>query len=1095
MRIEQYFLMTIYSLWEVIINGDSPVLTRIVEGVIQPVAPTTVEKKLARKNDLKARGTLLMALPDKHQLKFNSHKDVKTLMEAIEKRFGGNTKTKKVQKTLLKQQYENFTGSHLESLDQIHNRQQKLIRQLERNKANLEEQSLDDLFNSLKIYEAEVKHSSSTDTTKQNIAFVSSSSTHSTTDSVSAAASVSAVCAKMPVSSLPNIYKDSKRNGATEPQRRIVPVETSTSNALVSQCDGVGSYDWSYQAEEEPANFALMAFSSLSSSSDTELPSCLKACSKAYAQLQSQYDKLTDDFYKSQFDVISYQKGTFLPPKPDLVFNTAPIAVETDHLAFNVQLGPTKPEQNLSHTTRPTAPIIEDRVSDSEDESETKAPQIVSSFVQSYEQVKTPRYSVQSVEISIPAATPNPASLESNSSGKRRNRKPCFVSKSVDHLIKDCDYHVKKMAQPTPRNYACRMNAARSMSYLSKIAHSTVKRLIHKNTTFKNSNINQKVNIVRDKIFNTARPKAIVNAVKGNNSNTVKASASWVWKPKHKVLDHVSRHNSASITLKKFDYGNLQMYLQDQGVIDSGCSRHVTGNMSYLTDYKEIDGGYVAFGGNPKSGKSQEKVPLKLGNPQYALKDKEVIDSGCSWHMTRNMSYLSDFEELNGGYAVVGGNPKGGKISDDYSRFTWVFFLATKDETSPLLKTFITGLEKQLILKVNVIRSDNGTEFKNNDLNQFCGMKRIKREFSIPRTPQQNDIVERKNRTLIEAAKTMLADLLLPIPFWAEAVNTACYFQNRNYDGDVAFDGKEHDFDAKKPESEVNVSQSSSARSRKQDDKTKKESKGKSLVESFTGYRDLSAEFEDYSDNSINEVNVDGFIVPTVRQNSLNNTNTFSAVELEDVTYFDDEDNVSVEADFNNLEEFTKIIMYQKLLVICLQLLKQEEEPKRVYKNKKDESGIVVRNKAILIAQGHTQEEGIDYEEVFAPIARIEAIRLFLAYASFMGFMVYQMDVKQKKDGIFISQDKYVAEILRKFGLTEGKSASTPIDTKKPLLKDPDVKRIFRYLKGKRHLGLWYPKDSPFGLVAYSDSDYAGASLDRKSTTKGCQFQGCRLIS
>nr|GFC70628.1 uncharacterized mitochondrial protein AtMg00810-like [Tanacetum cinerariifolium] len=152
------------------------------------------------------------------------------------------------------------------------------------------------------------------------------------------------------------------------------------------------------------------------------------------------------------------------------------------------------------------------------------------------------------------------------------------------------------------------------------------------------------------------------------------------------------------------------------------------------------------------------------------------------------------------------------------------------------------------------------------------------------------------------------------------------------------------------------------------------------------------------------------------------------------------------------------------------------------------------------------------------------------------------LQVKQKKDGIFISQDKYVAEILRKFGLSKGKSASTPINVENPLLKDSDgedvdvhtyrsmigslmyltssrpdimfivcacvrfqvtpklshlnaVKRIFRYLKGKLCLGLWYPKDSPFDLVAYSDSDYSGASLDRKSTTRGCQFLGCRLIS
>ncbi|GKD68885.1 putative ribonuclease H-like domain-containing protein [Tanacetum coccineum] len=335
--------------------------------------------------------------------------------------------------------------------------------------------------------------------------------------------------------------------------------------------------------------------------------------------------------------------------------------------------------------------------------------------------------------------------------------------------------------------------------------------------------------------------------------------------------------------------------------------------------------------------------------------------------------------------------------------------------------------------------------------------------------------------------------------------------------------------------------------------------------------------------------------------------------------------------------------------------------------SKKDERGIVIKNKARLVAQGYTQEEGIDYDEVFALVARIEAIRLFLAYASFKDFMVYQMDVKsaflygkieeevyvcqppgfedpdfpdrvykvekalyglhqaprawyetlstylldnrfqrgkidktlfirrdkgdillvqvyvddiifgstkkslctefekmmhkkfqmssmgeltfflglqvkQKEDGIFISQDKYVTEILKKFGFSDVKTASTPMETHKPLLKDADgedvdehlyrsmigslmyltssrpdimfavcacarfqvnpksshlhaVKRIFRYLKGQPKLGLWYPKDSPFDLVAYTDSDYAGASLDRKSTTGGCQFLGCRLIS
>nr|GEZ11015.1 hypothetical protein [Tanacetum cinerariifolium] len=470
---------------------------------------------------------MLMALPDKHQLKFNSHKDAKKLMEAIEKRFGGNTETKKVQKTLLKQQYKNFTGSSSESLDQIHDKLQKLVSQLEihgvsfsqedvnqkflrslpsewkthtliwRNKADLKEQSLDDLFNSLKIYETEVKHSSSTGTTTQNLAFMPSSNTDSTTDSVSVAASVSSVCAQLHASSLPNV-------------------------------DSLKNYDWSYQAEEEPANYALMDFLSSSFDNETNKKTGLGYNSQVFTR--AMFD--CDDYFSSESDceswppsslydrfqpsggyhvVLSPSTGTFMPPKPDLVFNTAPTTVKTGHLAFNVHHSPTKPEQDLSHTTRPTAPIIEDWVSDSEDESKTKASQIVPSFIQSFEQVKTPSHSVQPFETYIPAATPTPSSPKSSSSGKRRNRKACFVCKSVDHLIKDCDYHTKKMAQPTPKNNAHRGN------------HKQYASLTHTNP-----------------------------------------------------LKHM---------------GNPQHALKDKRVIDNGCSRYMTGNMSYLSDFEELNGG------------------------------------------------------------------------------------------------------------------------------------------------------------------------------------------------------------------------------------------------------------------------------------------------------------------------------------------------------------------------------------------------------------------------------------------------------------------------------------------------------------------------
>nr|GEX05710.1 hypothetical protein [Tanacetum cinerariifolium] len=615
MRIEQYFLMTDYSLWEVIINGDSPAPTVVIDGVVQPVTIFSADQKLSRRNELKACGTLLMALPDKHQLKFNSYKDVKTLMEAIEKRFGGNTETKKVQKTLLKQQFENFTGFNvnLEFLRGLPS-EWKTHTLIWRNKANIEEHSLDDLFNSLRIYEAEVKHSFTPGNPTQNLAFVSSSNTDITTDSVSVATNVFYVCAQLHVSSHPNIdslsnavifsffasqstspqldnedlkqidvddleeidlrwqmamltmrarrflqktgrnlgdnrvttmgfdmskvecynchrkghfvrecrsLKDTRRTGAAEPQRRNAPVETSTLNALVSQCDGIKNYDWSYQAEEEPANFALMAITSSSSSSDNEVQSCSKACSKAYDQLHSQYDKLTVEFRKSQIDVFSYQAesdyenlspsypsdrlphsggynvvpplitSNFMPPKPDLVFHTAHIAVETDHSTFTVQLSPDNPAQNLSHITRPMAPIIEDWVSDSEGESEPNDPQSVPGFVQTSEHVKPSGHSVHPVEAPILAVTPKPTSPKTNCSVLTKS-KPVFVT-----AVRPVSVVVPKIMVTRPRH-------AHSLNTKS---NSTIRRHKTRSQSSKTSNSYPEVTVAKAQLVSAAKGK------------------------------------------------------------------------------------------------------------------------------------------------------------------------------------------------------------------------------------------------------------------------------------------------------------------------------------------------------------------------------------------------------------------------------------------------------------------------------------------------------------------------------------------------------------------------------------------------------------
>nr|GEV30535.1 putative ribonuclease H-like domain-containing protein [Tanacetum cinerariifolium] len=1232
-----------------------------------PVAPTTAEQRLVRKNKLKACGTLLMALPDKHQLKFNIHKDAKTLMEAIEKMFGGNKETKKVQKTPLKQQYENFTGSSSESLDQIHDRIQKRISQLEILGEYLSQKDINLKFLRFDMSKVECYNCYR----KGHFARECSSP------------------------------KDTRRNGAAEPLRRNVLVETSTSNALVSQCDGVGSYDWSFQAEEEPTNYALMAFTSLSSSSNNEVVSCSKACTKAYATLQSYYDKLTDDYRKSQFDVISYKTrlesvearllvyqqnesvfeedirllklevqlrdnalvvlrqnlekaeqerddlklklekfqpssnnlsdllasqtnakiGTFMPPKPDLVFHNAP---------NDVELSPTKPDNH--------------------------------------------------VETSISTANPKTTFPKPTRNGNCRNRKACFMCQSLDHLIKDCDYHEKKMAQTPLRNHAPRGHNKQyaRMPLLYPQRHVVPTAVVPKSKLVP---------------INAARP--IIAAVLKPHVTRLRPTKPIVTKPHSPPRRHINR--SPSLKVSNFPpqvtvvQGNPQHALKDKRVINSGCSRHVTGNLSYLFDFEELNGrtpsiGFMRPFGCPVTifntldsldfndvyfvkelkfnlfsvsqmcdkknsvlftdteclvlslefklpDENQVLLRVSRENNMYNVNLKNIVpsrdltclfakatlDESNLWH--RRLGHIN-FKILN---KMVKGNLVRGLptkvfkndhtcvackkrkqhrascktkpvssvnqplqrlhmdlfghtfvkslnkksyylvVTDNYSRFTWVFFLATKDETSSILKTFITGIENKLSLKVKIIRSDNGTEFKNNDLNQFCGMKGIKREFSVPRTPQQNGIAERKNRTLIEAARTMLAYSFLPIPFWAEAVNISCsgptwlfnidtLTKTMNYqpvnvanqsnpsagvqkqfdaekameenvqqyvlfpvwssgstnphntDGDPAFDEKEPEFEGRKPKSKVNVSLNNSAQSKKHDNKTKREAKGKSPVDSYCWANSTN------STNTFSAVgpsNTD--VSPTHGKSSYVDSyqllDDLNMSELENITYSNNEDDVGAEADFNNLETsitvspipITRVYKDHPVTQIIGDLssatqtrsmirVAQDQEPKRVHQALKDTSWIEAMQEELLrfkmqkvwvLVDLPHGKRAIGFEDPDYPDKVYKVVKA-----------LYGLHQAPRA-----CQDKYVDEILRKFGLTDRKSASTLIDTEKPLLKDPDVKRIFRYLKDKPHLGLWYPKDSPFNLVAYSDSDYASVSLDRKSTTEGCQFLGYILIS
>ncbi|GJY93211.1 putative ribonuclease H-like domain-containing protein [Tanacetum coccineum] len=758
------------------------------------------------------------------------------------------------------------------------------------------------------------------------------------------------------------------------------------------------------------------------------------------------------------------------------------------------------------------------------------------------------------------------------------------------------------------------VNSARPMINIFNKAHSTVRRPINNKIATKNSNFNRRVNTVSGKNVNTAKPKAVVNvarpkavfnAVKGNQVNDVKASACWVWKPKTK--------------------GNPQMDLQEQGVIDSGCSRHMTGNMSYLTDFEEIDRGYVAFGGNPKRGKITGRVPRK------------------------NNMYSDDLKNIA---------PQGG--------LTCLFAKSTFDESKlwHIRLGHVNFKTMNKLVKENLVIGLPSKLFENDQTCVACQKGKQHKASCKSKTVIRcdNGVAERKNRTLIEAARTMLVDSKLPTTFWAEAVNTACYVQNmvlvikpynntpyelflgkklalgfmrpfgypvtilNTIDHLGKFDGKADEgffvgentlnigsgpnwlFDIDALTKSMNYkpivagNQSNGNAGTKACDDVGKARMETEIMKRSSTINTVDIEVSDVSSNTGIEL--------------LNDPNM---LELEDIVYSDDYEDVGAEADMNNLITFmppspiltirihkdhlveqiirdlnltpqtrrmtknlkehglftsvqqrTNYKDFQNCLFACFL---SQEEPKKVihalkdpswieamqedllqfnlqevwtlvdlpngkraigtkwvFRNKKDEIGIVIKNKVRLVAQGYTQEEGIDYDEMNVNSAflygKIEEEVYVCQPPGFEDLdfpdRVYKVEkalyglhqaprawtkVKQKEDGIFINQEKYVTEILKKVGFTDVKTASTPMETQKPLLKDEDGKEVdissqpknvtsscceknFRYLKGQLKLGLWYPKDLPFNLVAYTHSDYAEASLDRKSTTEGCQFLG-----
>ncbi|GJY59994.1 putative ribonuclease H-like domain-containing protein [Tanacetum coccineum] len=896
MKMEHYLGHTDYPIWEVIQKGNGPVqVSTDTNGQIRVLPPKTAEEILARERERKARTTLLMSIPEDHLAKFHKMTDAKEMWEAIKSRFGGNDESKKMQKYILKQQFESFSVSISEGLHKGYDRFQSLLSQLEihgagfstedanqkflrslpaswsqvslimRTKPGVDTLSFDDLYNNLRVFESDVKGSTASSSSTQNVAFVSSESTSSTND-VSTAYGISTSSGHnsqnegsssytdelkysffanqssgpqldhedleqvdefdleemdlkwqvaMISMRLKKFYKNTGRKLQFDAKEPVGFDKTKEEPKALVTIDGEG-VDWTGHAEDEQENFALMAYSNSGSNTKVWRSNTEDVLSYENEVFESVFDSRSSDVEDSIVnDRFAKVEGMlavpppmtriYMPPKSDFGIDESNFTYET------LEFVPKPAVNDTKAVSKPKvwsdAPIIEE-----------------------YEEIVKEQNT----------CSPSPKADKRDWNGLMSKKlglgygftkKACFVCGSFSHLIRDCDFHEKRMAKQVDRT------KRKGKGYWSR-------------------------------------------------------GKCPVWNNDAKI-EIIQKHDDP------------QKALKNKGIVDSGCSKHMTGNKAYLVEYQDYNGGPVAFGGSKGQITGKGKIitrkldfddvyfvkELKEFNlfsvsqicdkknkvlfidseclvlfPGFKLLDenqvllrvprqnnmysfnleniipsgglacliaKATVDESNKWH--RRLGHVN-FKNLN---KLVKGNlvrglpskifqndhtcvacQKGKQhkasckakvvssisqplqllhmdlfgptsvrsinhktyclvITDDFSRFSWVFFLRTKDETSGILKDFIRQIENQLNQKVKTIRCDNGTEFKNRDIIEFCGSKGIKREYSNARTPQQNGVAERKNRTLIEAARTMLADSFLPNTFWAEAVSTACYVLNR----------------------------------------------------------------------------------------------------------------------------------------------------------------------------------------------------------------------------------------------------------------------------------------------------------------------------
>nr|GEU53918.1 ribonuclease H-like domain-containing protein [Tanacetum cinerariifolium] len=741
-----------------------------------PITLTTDDMQ-KRKNDVKARTTLLLSLPDEHQLRFTKGS------ETLEQTFN--------RLQVIVNQLE-FMDIEIEQDDL----NQKFLTSLApewlmhmivwRNMSDLDTMSLDDLYNYLKVYEPEVQKKS--ESNSQNMDFISSVKHSSRNEEVNTASVSTASTNVSPAST--NI--------------RVASISQETACAYIaSQSSGsqIKFEDINQIDEDDMEEMDIKWNMALLSMRADRAP---KSQDRGRRDNYRQGSKVEEQAPKALMAIDGDMSWTGLPEfKDDTVTDYSRHSPAIESTSDDGQnRNPSKTKASPS-TISPKPFIKFVKANDSPTKSKTDKVETAKKPPVKYaEQYKKP-----TKKPNVRGNQRNWNNLKSHQLGPNfvMKKKACFNCGNFNHLAYDCckwvdhgrswvkNNNTHKSMSPRPaihrpyrppiRHVRPNMNVAQpKRTSFQKPTHSYNKRHFQRTLAMRSQFRDPRVATVNKK-FPTGNTKFSI-ANMGNKGKAVKASACWFWKPSQNLSNKGPNSNSVSVMFKKYTY------IDTQGTLN-GCSRHMTGNISYLSDYEPFDRGYVSFG---QGGcKSDGKGTIKTGKLEfenvYFVKDLKYNLFSVSQICDNNNNVL--FTDLE---CIVLGRDF--KLLDDanvllrtprqYNMYSINLnnIVPHKDLTCLVAKASADEgmLWHRRLGHLNfktMNRCDNGGEFRNKEMDDFCSQKRIKREFSNARNPQQNGVAERRNRTLIEAVRTMLADAKLPVTFWAEAVNTACYVQNR----------------------------------------------------------------------------------------------------------------------------------------------------------------------------------------------------------------------------------------------------------------------------------------------------------------------------